>query len=407
MNSRGPLRRRAVQVLCATVCAAALLVAALLFTEAGWRTVTPMATTVVVTFALLGWWPRTRPRLVPAALVVASTTGAATAVTGSPRSLGATGLMALVEIAVSLLMIFMVVRFATPRRSAAAATALALSESTVTLRLETPANLTAALGQCALFMLAGGVAALVGSYLRSLDARRLRSVGEARKAQRMQLAADLHDFVAHDVSGIVVLAQAGQVMGEAARPEQLLPLLQRIEAAGLQALASLDRTVLMLNDSPARTAAEPGEVRPSPYGLADITDLVERFRSSSRSEVEYDCDVTGEAADAVPREVAATAHRLVAEALTNVRRHAVSAMRVRVFVRMEGAGQDRTLLVGVVNGNRALTDGALGSSRLGGGTGLAGLEERVVALGGTLGAGPHGTTGWQVRASFPLAGAVR
>jgi signal transduction histidine kinase len=75
---------------------------------------------------------------------------------------------------------------------------------------------------------------------------------------------------------------------------------------------------------------------------------------------------------------------------------------VRVSVRTEGGGADLSLVVEVVNGAPAIIEAGLGAGRRGGGTGLAGLEERVAALGGTFRAGRHGSDGWQVLAAFPL-----
>ncbi|WP_219687181.1 sensor histidine kinase [Streptomyces anatolicus] len=405
MNPRHRLSGAAAKATCAVVSVAAVLTAALTVSDAGWKTVAPMAVTVVVAFTVLGWWPATRPALAPAAVVVAAVTVLGTLVGHPPRSEGHAGLMALVEITMSLLMIFMVVRFESPRRALPLGSCLALSESTVLLRLEIPPTVAQTLGQSAMFMMVGGAAAMAGGYLRSLDSRRLLSVQEARKTQRIQLAADLHDFVAHDVSGIVVLAQAAQVVGGAGQHDQVAPLLQRIEAAGLQALASLDRTVLMLNDSYAEedgASAGSGDVRSSPYGIRDIADLVERFRASGRSEVTLEFPLTDELVEEVPREVAATAHRTVVEALTNVRRHANSTTSVRVSVRTQGSGRDRALVVDVTNTAQAISAGGFGESRRGGGTGLAGLTERVAALGGTLTAGPYGDEGWQVLALLPL-----
>ncbi|MFF3015272.1 sensor histidine kinase [Streptomyces sp. NPDC057939] len=429
MEQHRRLRAWTVTTLCAAVAAGAVLTGALALPAAGWRTVLPMVVAVTVTCAVLGRWPASRTRLAPAAVLVAATSAVGTAAGLHPRSLLHAGLMALVEYGVLLLLVFLVVRFAEPRWAVVAAGCLALSESAIMLRLEPPSDPFEVLGQLSLFVLAAAMAAAVGGYLRSLDSRRLRSVHEARKAQRLQLAADLHDFVAHDVSGIVVLAQAAQVVGGAGQ-EQVLPLLRRIEAAGLQALASLDRTVLMLGEvpgGPVASGAEAGEVRSGPYGLGDVTDMVDRFRTSGRSEVVLESLLTEEHLTEVPREVAATAHRTVAEGLTNVRRHAGSASSVRITLRVEGNPPDRTLVVGVtdhtganragadhVGADRAGTDaaaaaadgtgsvgGGFGRARRGGGTGLAGLGERVGALGGTLTAGPHGEDGWQLLASFP------
>lgn len=140
-----------------------------------------------------------------------------------------------------------------------------------------------AAAQSSFFALGAAAAAATGGGLRTLETRRIRAVHEARRSQRLQLAGNLHDFVAHDVSGIVVLAQAAQVIG-ADRPEEVLPLLRQIEASGLQALGSMDRTVHMLRSSDGTAPAGREATDASPpvaYGLEDIVDAVDRFRTAA------------------------------------------------------------------------------------------------------------------------------
>ncbi|GAA0959081.1 hypothetical protein Vau01_083860 [Virgisporangium aurantiacum] len=237
-----------------------------------------------------------------------------------------------------------------------------------------------ALGGFAAWTLVAVVAVSVGLYLRRLDAARVRSVTEARHAQRLQLARDLHDFVAHDVSGMLAQAQAGQLLASR-DPAAAAAAFRRIEQAGLQALASLDRTVHMLDGAGGL-----------PAGLADVPELVARFGSS------VELDLSPELV--LPREVEATVYRVVVEALTNVRRHAPGASRVLVRVGLRGS----SVVVGVVDsGSGRFAGRGLGAGRgRRGGLGLPGLAERVEALGGTLVAGPDGTGGWRVEASLPL-----
>jgi signal transduction histidine kinase len=109
----------------------------------------------------------------------------------------------------------------------------------------TPANVLFAVTVHIVYALA---AVGAGVHLRSVDALRIRAVGDARRAQRLDLARDLHDFVAHDVSGIVAQAQAAQLV-TSHDPGAALTALQRIEQAGLNALASMDNTVHMLHDA--------------------------------------------------------------------------------------------------------------------------------------------------------------
>ncbi|MET9297529.1 histidine kinase [Streptomyces sp. NPDC003077] len=230
----------------------------------------------------------------------------------------------------------------------------------------------------------------VGLYLRSLDGRRARAVALARREQRLEVARDLHDFVAHEVTGIVLEAQAGQLEADGAGPDEHRALLVRIEQAGLRALDSMDQTVRALREADGRKWGEPPPTRL--HGLADLPELVGRFSSMAASEV--DLSLEDGVADTLSREAEDTAYRVVLESLTNVRRHAPQAGRVTVFA---GRTADRAVEI-------AVTDDAGPSApaptRHGGGTGLAGLAERVSTLGGTLEAGPH-EKGWRVRCVLP------
>jgi signal transduction histidine kinase len=284
----------------------------------------------------------------------------------------AAGNLGLVECALLLVTVGVAVRWAPPRQALLAAVTGGLAVSVCVLRFLPTHNAFEVVGACALWGLGPLVAVVVGGYPRLAEARRERSVASARRDQRLALARDLHDFVAHDVSGIVVQAQSARFVG-GTDPDRLLEALARIEAAGLQALAVMDRTVHML-DSPAGT----------PPGLDELPAQLARF---GRVTADIEPDL------AVPREVGATAYRVVTEALTNVRRHATGASSVHVCVRLTG---ESALTVSVTD------DGGTPSRRrTGGGTGLAGLRERVRLLGGELDAGPHGG-GWRVMASLPL-----
>ncbi|WP_053048433.1 sensor histidine kinase [Streptomyces antioxidans] len=384
--------------------------------RAGWAAAASMVVAVGTTLVTVGWWPRTRRRLSAAAGVVAVVSVLGTLLTGDAGDESPIGLLMLVEFAAVMALVFVVARFAPAPQGAPLVVLLSVSGSTVILRVGTYDTLLEACGQCAFMGFGAVAAAVVGGYLRALDLRRLHSVRDARRSQRLELARDLHDFVAHDISGIVVLAQAAQLVATD-QPERFMPLLQQIEAAGQQALGSMDRTVRMLSNSAAADGDEP-EDRPRAFGLEDITHVVERFRSSGRADVGLELELTAEAIARVPREVASTAHRMVVEALTNVRRHARTAATVRVRVALEPSG-DRgdgagspALAVSVVNGVEAISSGSgglLGEDGRRGGQGLLGLTERIEALGGTFSAGPDARGGWRTAAVLPLgdAGSTR
>src|SRR5204863_3389879 len=100
-----------------------------------------------------------------------------------------------------------------------------------------------------------GISIAVGLMLRSRDAERVTAVQsavtDAQTAERMALARELHDVVAHHVTGIVVQAQAARVMGEK-NPQIAVDAMARIEDAGVEALAAMRRLVRsMRGDAPA------------------------------------------------------------------------------------------------------------------------------------------------------------
>ncbi len=220
-----------------------------------------------------------------------------------------------------------------------------------------------------------------GAYLRGLDRLRRETQEEVRRAERMELAREMHDFVAHHVTGMVVLAQAAQVTDTDPRKA-----FADIEEAGLASLASMRRMVKMLR-------AEDAGAGVNPLGdLAQIEDLVERF---SREGTDASCFISPELAGKVEPEIAATAHRIVRESLTNVRKHAQDARQVRVVVAAAGS---QGLEVSVRDDGRAARKRLAES---GGGMGLLGLGERVEAVGGQLRAEPRPGGGWQVVAWLP------
>ncbi|GAA5072435.1 sensor histidine kinase [Thermocatellispora tengchongensis] len=226
-------------------------------------------------------------------------------------------------------------------------------------------------------------AASVGAYLRYQYERRRAATQAVRRAERLELARELHDLVAHHITGIVVQAQAARTVAEQ-KPEAVLPALDAIAGAGADALASMRRLVSVLR-------AQDEASRTSGTTLADLRTLVERF-SAGGPTVTFEIG-QGIADDTLAPEVMTTLHRILQESLTNIRRHApgtgwveidlrLAEGKVRLRVRNYGSGSDARL------------------SRLGGGFGLVGMAERVEALGGRLWAGRTADGAWEVLAEF-------
>ncbi|MFE7262443.1 sensor histidine kinase [Streptomyces sp. NPDC057592] len=299
---------------------------------------------------------------------------------------GAGAALKLAEVALLLLLLAAATRWAPLRELKWALPLTALAVTLWPLPLVTGESVLEAGGLIAFWLLPVAAGVVVGAYPRRQELRRRRAVSESRSAQRLQLSRDLHDFVAHDISGIVVQAQAARFVA-ATDPFQAVLALERIEKAGLNALAAMDRTVQMLHDPEAPTT------EPLP-DASQLSSLVRDFTSAGATEAHL--DMTPRAAEALSREAGAAAYRIVVEALTNVRRHAPDARRATVAITPTGA----TVEIRVTNdsGTRIAPPRRRASR---GGLGLPALTEHAEALGGTLTAGPHGNGGWQLTAVLP------
>ena len=227
--------------------------------------------------------------------------------------------------------------------------------------------------------------AVLGATVRYWETGHSRDLEQARLREREQLARELHDVVAHHVSGIAIQAQAGRAVA-ATHPERAVDALATIEDAATRALTELRAIVGVLRD------ARHSSLTPQP-GMADIEQLATTGAAQPRVEV----TLTGELTDLSPS-VAAAVYRLAQESVTNSRRHARHATRVTVQV----TGETDHVRLTVDD------DGSTGSPhRSPDGYGLLGLRERVTLLGGTFAAGPIADRGWRVEANLPRAGVAR
>ncbi len=219
-----------------------------------------------------------------------------------------------------------------------------------------------------------------GLYLRWREAQRRSHVEHARSQERLAIARDLHDVVAHEVTGIVVQAQALRHIADR-DPGAVRTALPEIEAAGARALESMRGMVSRLR--------EPGDVPLAPDTAAGLARLVTPA-AGGRPEVAVRC---GGPVDALPPTAGTAVLRIAQESVTNALRHARGATRVEVSVE---AGPEE---VGV----RVVDDGHGAAGPAGGGFGLVGMAERVRLLGGVFSAGPRERDrGWEVAARLPL-----
>jgi signal transduction histidine kinase len=228
-----------------------------------------------------------------------------------------------------------------------------------------------------------------GLYLRYLDFLHRQRLEAARRQERLELARELHDVVAHHVTGIVVQAQAALFAG-GEDPEPLISALGSIETVGAGTLTAIRQLVGLLRDPDDTGGVWPG---PEP-----ISQLVEWFAQHGPP---VDLRLPAGPPDpGWPPEVASTVYRVVQEALTNISRHAPRARSVAVTV------TDDPGRVSVEVTDDA-PDTASARSRPGGGYGLVGMRERVEALGGKVQAGPLPGAGWAVHASLPVPAPAR
>ncbi|MGW2956943.1 sensor histidine kinase [Streptomyces sp. NPDC001220] len=252
------------------------------------------------------------------------------------------------------------------------------------LRGRTVATLVA--GQYVLTV-ALALAVLIGCFLRAMEARRQRAVQDVRYAERLALARDLHDLIAHHMTGIIVQANAARTV-HATAPEKVDPALEAIARSGTETLESMRRLVRVLRED-NHQALRPADL------LSGLGDLVTDFsgRRPDAPAARFEAGVAARTSRFSP-EVETSVYRVVQEALTNVHRHAPGE---RVVVRLD-ADPD-WLHVTVTNSlaHRRTGSPAGGQS----GLGLIGLRERIEALDGEFWAGAVDPAQWEVRASVP------
>ena len=231
----------------------------------------------------------------------------------------------------------------------------------------------------------GGVAVLMSAFalgwaVRSQHDARERGLEQVKSEERVLLARELHDTVAHHVSAIAVQAQAGRALA-ATSPSSPLEALEVIEAEASRTLAEMRAMVRVLrNKAPANYAPQPG-----------VVDL-ERLSGASPTGPRVKVTVTGDLA-ALPRAVDAAVFRIAQEGVTNALRHARNATLVDVRV----AGDQSTVSVTV----RDDGDAGPGDPDPDAGFGLAGMVERALLVGGKCRAGPCPGGGWAVVATLP------
>jgi signal transduction histidine kinase len=352
--------------------------------------------------ALLRRWPLPMLGLVTAGAVMTTATGHATLPVGVLLGL------ALYFAALGL-----------PRRKSiplALAVAAALSAAVLcALFTDGIAPLAAEATQCfvplaAAWFIADSVAAR-RRYQAGLVAQAQRERAAEVREERVRIAREMHDVVAHALAVITVQAGVGRCLADK-RPEEATAALGSIETISRTAQDELRVVLGLLRDEQAGTAP----LMPAPR-LIDIKELVDTVRASG---VPAELRMSGTDRPLSPS-LELSIYRVTQEALTNVVKHApgarvvielsVSAGRVRLDVRDNGGSRDSGLRDTGLRDGQALRAGLstggpntanLGMGSPGTGLGITGMRERIGAFGGCLAAGPVADGGFRVSAEIPV-----
>jgi signal transduction histidine kinase len=240
-----------------------------------------------------------------------------------------------------------------------------------------------------LFAVVGGQIRRRVEAQRNLTAeRKLTEAEQARRVvleERARIAREMHDVVAHHMSLIALRAETAPYR-LIDQPEARDAEFVEIAGASRAALNDMRRLLGVLRSDPDTAASVPTP------GLAGIPAMIEAAGAAG-------LDVSLEPADTATATpvVEECAYRIVQEGISNATRHAPGAA-IRVTVTTD----DRTLQVRVHNTGPEPAGSAAVSSAAGGGHGIAGMRERVGALGGALTTGPAKDRGYEVRGVLPL-----
>ena len=237
------------------------------------------------------------------------------------------------------------------------------------------------------------IAWLIGHSIRQAQARaelrRAQAAAQTTLAERLRIARELHDIVAHSIGIIAIQAGAGRRVFDA-RPDEARDALATIEATSRETLSGLRRMMTGLRDAEPGPDAGQAPLGPAP-GLADIDRLA---AMSLEAGVKVEVDWHGSRSP-LPADIDLSAFRIIQEAVTNVVRHA-------------GTGQCR-VLIGQQVGQLSIeiTDSGRGApaskiTAAVAGYGITGMRERATLLGGDFSAGPRPGGGFRVAARLPL-----
>ena len=232
------------------------------------------------------------------------------------------------------------------------------------------------------------IAWLIGNSIRQAQAQaelvRAQAAAQTAMAERLRIARELHDMVAHSIGVIAIQAGSGRSVFDA-RPGQARDALAAIEATSRDTLSGLRRMVTGLRRAEPGPGPGQAPLGPAP-GLADIDRLAATARDAG---VQVEVDWHG-SREPLPADIDISAFRIIQEAVTNVVRHA-DTDQCQVSI----GQQDGQLSIEV-------TDNGRGGAVAGTGYGITGMRERAALLGGEFSAGPRPGGGFRVAARLPV-----
>ena len=221
---------------------------------------------------------------------------------------------------------------------------------------------------------------------RRLEVERDQQARLIQVAERTRIAREMHDIVSHNLSVMITLA-AGAAATTATGPVQAAQAMEQVAVTGRAALAEMRRLLGVLRED----APVAGIARPQP-GLDQLDELLEQVRGTGLA---VQLRVRGRPR-AVPGTTQLTLYRAVQEALTNSRKHAQGLTRAVVAFTWRPA--ELELVISDDGAPAAMMSTATGTT----GMGLAGMRERVTAVGGTMTARGGADGGWRVHVTVPL-----
>lgn len=223
---------------------------------------------------------------------------------------------------------------------------------------------------------------------------------DAVRAERARIARELHDVVAHEITVMTLHAEGAR---RKAPTDEMASSLSVIAEAGRKGLAEMQRVIGVLRTSEQELRDEANELRgrksadeESELAPTPRLDALEKLASQVRA-AGLPTELSVEGNHPIPAIVEVSAYRIVQEALTNAMKYAGEGATATVRV-MRAKRELRVLVED--NGRGAIMEAAQSS----GGHGIAGMQERVSALGGSLEWGPRSGGGFRIEARLPYQG---